>query len=411
MIFTSVCGIGRPIVVALSSGVSSKRVIVTSGEHSVVPYTMQKRTPKRRLDPPHELGGHEAAARHRRPQRRQVAPCDVGMLQQRDLHRGDTERARCRPFAFEELEHEPGSNASTGTCTARACSVPSTPMHAAGGVEHRHRVHVHVARPISASLAYKRALSVSDPWRSNAPFGKPVVPDVYWICAGSSGRPSGSAARPAPTPGTRPTPRTRRPRAAARGRRAPRRATRASGSRATRGRETRRRARLTEHVRQLVTLVRRVDGDEHDARERGAELEQHPLGQIRRPDRDPLAGREAGGSARATCSASASTSAKVQRPRWAGSGTPPTMAGLSGPAAAAARSTPPTVVSRTGTEVSAGQYDVATVVIAPSRVVHPIFAREHSAKPGSGQMHSSPGSSSCPDLLLTGSMSCRTARD
>src|SRR5947207_13305227 len=41
------------------------------------------------------------------------------------------------------------------------------------------------------------------------------------------------------------------------------------------------------------------------------------------------------------------------------------MASMSGPAAAASRRTPPTVVSSTGSEVSAGQYDVVTVVIAP----------------------------------------------
>ena len=43
-----------------------------------------------------------------------------------------------------------------------------------------------------------------------------------------------------------------------------------------------------------------------------------------------------------------------------------TVGGVLRAAAAAARSTPPTVVSSTGSEVSAGQYDIATVVIAAS---------------------------------------------
>jgi YcaO-like protein with predicted kinase domain len=43
-----------------------------------------------------------------------------------------------------------------------------------------------------------------------------------------------------------------------------------------------------------------------------------------------------------------------------------TLPRISGPEAAAVRRTPPMVVSRTGTEVSAGQYDVATVVMPGS---------------------------------------------
>jgi hypothetical protein len=47
---------------------------------------------------------------------------------------------------------------------------------------------------------------------------------------------------------------------------------------------------------------------------------------------------------------------------------------MSGPAVAAAPRIPPTVVSSTGSEVSAGQYDVATVVIAASPVALSIDA-------------------------------------
>ena len=42
MIFTSTCGIGVPMVPALSSTLSSGRVIDATGEHSVWPKTMVK---------------------------------------------------------------------------------------------------------------------------------------------------------------------------------------------------------------------------------------------------------------------------------------------------------------------------------------------------------------------------------
>ena len=57
----------------------------------------------------------------------------------------------------------------------------------------------------------------------------------------------------------------------------------------------------------------------------------------------------------------------------AGSGTPATMAGWSGAAAAAARRTPPTVVGSTRADWSAGQYEIVTVVTTAS--LAPILAR------------------------------------
>ncbi len=42
--------------------------------------------------------------------------------------------------------------------------------------------------------AKKRALLVRPRWCSSAPLGKPVVSEVYWIWAMSSGRTSGRAA-------------------------------------------------------------------------------------------------------------------------------------------------------------------------------------------------------------------------
>ena len=40
---------------------------------------------------------------------------------------------------------------------------------------------------------YSRALLTIPRWWSTAPLGKPVVPEVYWICAAASGLTVGSA--------------------------------------------------------------------------------------------------------------------------------------------------------------------------------------------------------------------------
>jgi hypothetical protein len=53
------------------------------------------------------------------------------------------------------------------------------------------------------------------------------------------------------------------------------------------------RARLTQHVRELLALIGGVDGHEDHAGKRRAVLEQHPFGQVRRPRGDALAAVEA----------------------------------------------------------------------------------------------------------------------
>ena len=40
--------------------------------------------------------------------------------------------------------------------------------------------------PTSFLSQNSRALLIKLPWLKTAPFGKPVVPDVYWICAASA---------------------------------------------------------------------------------------------------------------------------------------------------------------------------------------------------------------------------------
>ena len=53
------------------------------------------------------------------------------------------------------------------------------------------------------------------------------------------------------------------------------------------------RARLLQHVLELARLVRRVDRHQDQAGQRRAELDHLPLGDVGRPHRDALAGREA----------------------------------------------------------------------------------------------------------------------
>ena len=131
-----------------------------------------------------------------------------------------------------------------------------------------------------------------------APLGNPVVPDVYWMLIGSwgsrprwarvsrsgltaSARDSRSAQESCPTTTT-----------------CSRAGHSAAGGLDHRdvvgglerpGGDEHPDARLREHVGELVGAVRRVDVDEDRADLRGGELDEHPLGGVRRPDADPVA--------------------------------------------------------------------------------------------------------------------------
>ena len=59
--------------------------------------------------------------------------------------------------------------------------------HAPAGVEQRHRADGRRAVGAPTRSAQSVALFITLPMASTAPFGKPVVPLVYWICAGASG--------------------------------------------------------------------------------------------------------------------------------------------------------------------------------------------------------------------------------
>jgi hypothetical protein len=183
-------------------------------------------------------------------------------------------------------------------------------------------------------------------WDSTAPLGGPVVPDVYWIWAGSPGLTSGSVMPGAPparnwshwskyTTSRRPPSSGRRvlamdssgtPRYSRR-RKSPAAWLSDSTCRASDSRS----AGLT------VTRVSPASAAPNSSTTHSGMLLAHTATRSSGPNRRI--------SARATCSDSASNSANVQRRRPAGSGTPATSATSSGAWAAAHRSRPPTVCS------------------------------------------------------------------
>ena len=55
----------------------------------------------------HELGGHDRTSPAHRPQRRQVAPGEVGMVDQADEHGGHPAGER-GPLGLDQLEHQAG---------------------------------------------------------------------------------------------------------------------------------------------------------------------------------------------------------------------------------------------------------------------------------------------------------------
>ena len=174
---------------------------------------------------------------------------------------------------------------------------PEGGQAAAGGVEQRHRVDAHVARRRRPDLGDIAArCSIRPRWCSRAPLGKPVVPDVYWIWAGSSaGRHGGQRRRSPPEPGTRRSREGRRRRAGRAARRGRSSTTRAIGLPAV--------TRADEDIPTALDwcstyassrgLVGRVDRHQGQAGQRRAELDDHPLRDVGRPDGDALAGAEA----------------------------------------------------------------------------------------------------------------------
>ncbi len=143
--------------------------------------------------------------------------------------------------------------------------------------------------------------------------GRPVVPDVYWICTGAEARrpaarePVAAGVRPEAENAAQPS---NEDDVAQLGQVAADLAERRRQVVAAMlaGEEEPLRARLTQHVGELLGAVRRIDRHQHEPRERGAELEEDPLRPVGRPHRDVIARRETGRSARAAASDSAKSS-------------------------------------------------------------------------------------------------------
>ena len=186
MILVSMLGSGRPIVLALSSTLSVVQVCAATGEHSVWPNTIVKGAPSfssnsrtsaaGTVEPPEQIALTD--------ERSVVGECR--MLQHRDQHGGNADH-RIAAIGPEHFEHDAGSKASTSTWVAAFETAPITqqtqpPVWNSGIV---------VMKTSPASTPMRSAVSaplLSSPrWRSRAPFGKPVVPEVYWIMTGSSG--------------------------------------------------------------------------------------------------------------------------------------------------------------------------------------------------------------------------------
>ena len=135
-------------------------------------------------------------------------------------------------------------------------------------------------------------------WVSVAPFGNPVVPDVYWMLIGSSGRSVARRAARASSP-TWPAPATSSSQSSSQ-----KKIARSSARQVRahvldhvdvvrrlerRGGEQHPAARLGERVLQLVGAVGRVDVDEDHADLGRGVLQQRPLGVVRAPQPDPVA--------------------------------------------------------------------------------------------------------------------------
>ena len=200
-----------------------------------------------------------------------------------------------------------------------------------------------------------RALFVNPRWCSSAPLGKPVVPDVYWICTGSSGPTSGSCSVDVPDA------RNASKSVKAIASRSPGSSLRTvssdcaiglprnSGSRKIPAAPDCSSTYLSSpglYAGLTVTRVRPASAAPNSTTSHSGMLGAHTA------TRSPGAKRPS--SARAQRSASWSSSPYVQRRRCSGSGCPPISAGWSGAACAASRRIPPTVVSSTGSLWSAG---------------------------------------------------------
>jgi len=190
---------------------------------------MQKRTPKVDSIRRTSSAGTRLPARDGRPEGRQVARRDVGVLQEAICIVG-TRASPCRPRVRYVARARTRIETPNRHVRARACSVPSAPSRSPRcGTSAWGSRNTSPARSLPPPRTARRCRSTS---RGEAapPFGKAGRSDVYWNLRGVVGPDLRPAVRRRSIRETRPTPRTHDVRAAARVHRAPLRATRASGA-------------------------------------------------------------------------------------------------------------------------------------------------------------------------------------
>ena len=195
VIFTAICGIGRPTDSARSAMESPATVLAMIDPHSVCPYTLRTLTPNMSCsvrtrsgaatEPPTRSTRSEPASRGRARWRPMRSKNIVG-----------TPKMAATPSSGIRSRTRSGSKRRSGTRhtpAARAVRLASTaPPTWNMGVGLRNTS----PGPSPRRCALKRMLFVTPRWCSMAALGRPVVPEVKWIWARSSGRTSGSTASP-----------------------------------------------------------------------------------------------------------------------------------------------------------------------------------------------------------------------
>src|SRR5215212_1414176 len=184
-------GSGKPMVPALSSIVSVVMVMAATGEHSVCPNTMVKGAPSfcssevtsaaGTVEPPEQIAFVDDRSVVAKDGCSSMATSIVG-----------TPIIAFPRYVSNSSSTSPGSKASSSTCVAALDTAPITqqtqpPVWNSGMV---------VMNTSPGSIPIRSAVSaplLARPrWCNSAPFGKPVVPDVYWIITGSLGLTAGS---------------------------------------------------------------------------------------------------------------------------------------------------------------------------------------------------------------------------
>jgi hypothetical protein len=216
------------------------------------------------------------------------------MVEVGDEHRRHPEEA-VRALGLDELEHEPRVEVRRQHERPLARNRPEHGHRAAGGVEQRHRAELHEAGAEPEPVAVRQPCVVDDPavvqHRALGPAGRSRrVLDLSRIAGIDPRQPGARRAD-----GAEVVPVGERDDIAQAGQLAAQGVEHLRHGRAAvlGHEEDPVRARLAQHVPELVFAQRRVERDDRHARHRRGKLEDHPLRDVVRPDRNALAAGEA----------------------------------------------------------------------------------------------------------------------